>query len=73
MGRFTSLRIGSLLCCIGLGLVVGILLVNLGIVQKENWNAVETVYVACMMLFGGLGMLISFIIEMYMTKKDKQV
>jgi len=74
LGKFSSLRVGCLLLGIGLGLVVGVLLaLNINpaglITGWTSHGLVELIYVACMMLFGGLGMLISFIIESKSSKK----
>ncbi|MDR2146861.1 MAG: hypothetical protein LBE91_10430 [Tannerella sp.] len=78
---FLGLRIGSLLIGIGLGLLVGFFLhlmvisgygnsfEDLGNWQTENLIGVG--YGASVLLFGGLGLIVSFIIENRMSKKKE--
>ncbi len=66
-GKFTSLRIGALLTGLGFGLVLGYIL-SIVVAASAN-NVVEmyqvkgTIVGGCVLLFGGLGMLISYLIE----------
>ena len=76
-GKFLSLRAGCLLFGIGLGLVAGVLLSNniqpSGLMNGYNiWTMAGIINAASMMLFGGLGMLISFIVEMKWLKNHKK-
>jgi hypothetical protein len=74
---FTALRFGLLLVGIGLGLLVG-LFINLyaiGINNNNNWHVRELIgvsYGASVLLFGGLGLLISFLIENRLSKKKEE-
>ena len=71
-GRFISLRAGCLACGVGLGLIIGILLIRCGILaDSNNWHFRDLVHGGSLILFAGVGMLVSFVIEMNMTKKDK--
>ena len=71
---FSSLKIGLLLTGIGLGLLVGFF-INFYIIQSTNLNQFDVhqisyiAYGASVLLFGGLGLILSFIIENYMSKK----
>lgn len=69
-GQFFSLRVGSLLLGLGLGLLVGYIIVyttiGLSYNQETAWHAREMmsiVYGSSTLLFGGAGMIAGFIIE----------
>jgi hypothetical protein len=75
---FSSLKVGSLLVGLGLGLLVG-LLIHLLLISNnyyegmDGWNRREMVgmaYGASVLFFGGIGLLVSFMIEHKMNKKD---
>ena len=79
MGRFSSsaLKVGCLMAGIGLGLLVGLCIstgmVSSGIIDAgvDRWLYRETIgvaYGASVLLFGGIGLLIAFIIEMKVAK-----
>jgi len=75
---FSSLRIGCLFVGLGLGLLVGLFIClnirNLGITnghwERETFYSVS--YGASVLLFGGLGLVISYIIENKSVKKDEK-
>ena len=72
---FSSLRIGCLFVGLGLGLLVGLFLcLNFRHIDN-NWER-ETFYSvsygASVLLFGGLGLIISYIIESRSAKKDEK-
>ena len=79
---FSSLKAGCLLTGIGLGLLVGFIISTcIGMNSSEifmnsgwrNWyhsDVSGTIYGASVLLFGGIGLLVSFVIEMKMGKKD---
>lgn len=79
--RFSSgtLKAGCLLLGVGLGLLVGFLIANfvpLGNMNgRTDWQmreAISVVYGASVLLFGGLSLLIAFLIEMkYSNKQEK--
>lgn len=71
---FSSLKAGCLLTGIGLGLLIGFIVT----VSLTNFNLdgrrdlISTVYGASVLLFGGIGLIIAFVIEMKLSKeKDK--
>lgn len=72
--QFMSLRIGSLLMGLGLGLLVGFIIVstsygNISNVSYEMRETMSVIYGASTLLFGGLGLVIGFLVEIKM--KDK--
>lgn len=70
---FSSLKAGCLLFGIGLGLLVGFLLAMsaTGGDPGGNRNMTSTIYGASVLLFGGISLIISFFIEVKMSKKMK--
>jgi hypothetical protein len=76
---FVTLKFACLFLGIGLGLLVGFLIAQLYFPEQlngksfESYNAISEslgiVYGSSTLLFGGLGLLIAFLIEMRMTKK----
>lgn len=76
---FGTLKIACLLLGVGLGLLIGFTLTeSLGMNQmarmNDNWHMRDTigvVYGASVLLFGGIGLLVAFILEMNYTKKLK--
>jgi hypothetical protein len=73
---FSSLKIGCLLFGVGLGLLVGLLiataLISDGYDHDHNRDLFGTAYASSFLLFGGLGLLTSFIIETRMKNREKQ-
>ena len=77
---FNPLKIGCLLTGIGLGLLIAFIIVtSLTIANKGSWgesdhwlrqNLISSVYGASTLLFGGLGLIIAFIIELRIGKKQ---
>ena len=80
IGKFSSsaLKFGCLFMGLGLGLLIGYLIcsttlegyTNMGDVRL-NYNMRETIsiiYGACILLFGGLGLLVAFLIELKINK-----
>ena len=73
---FSALKIGSLLIGIGLGLLVAFLICTLSyenyLTDREvyfNFNdPVALVYGASVLLFGGLGLVVAFIVELKQKK-----
>jgi hypothetical protein len=76
---FNGLRTGCLLIGLGLGLLVGIWIVfSIDMMDDHNlydWRKKHNIYAiaysAPVLLFGGLALIISFIIENRLTKKKK--
>ena len=80
IGKFSSsaLKFGCLFMGLGLGLLIGYLIcsttlegyTNMGDVRL-NYNMRETIsiiYGACILLFGGLGLLTAFLVELKINK-----
>ena len=76
-GAFGTLKIGCLLLGVGLGLLIGYFIgygTLAGFYNGEyNGNAqiAGVIYGACVLLFGGMGLLIAFLVEMK-YRKDKK-
>lgn len=69
---FGSLKSGCLLTGLGLGLFVAYIIITGEGLDHRNWNdssAIGIIYASCMLLFGGISLLIAFIIEMKLSKK----
>ncbi|MDR1645188.1 MAG: hypothetical protein LBS05_05115 [Tannerellaceae bacterium] len=80
---FSALKAGCLLTGAGLGLLIGFIIhVSLTIyglyeANPEGWgrwhnNSIETAYGASVLLFGGIGLIIAFVIELKMGKKKEE-
>jgi hypothetical protein len=72
---FSSLRIGCLFVGLGLGLLVGLFLcLNFRHIENdwERETFKSVCYGASVLLFGGLGLIISYIIESRSSKKDEK-
>lgn len=73
---FNSLKLGCLLTGVGLGLLVGFFLsVIMGDLIREwhnSYQVVNVVYGASVLLFGGLGLLSAFVIEMRIARKKEK-
>lgn len=73
---FNSLKTGCLLVGIGFGILVGffcdlIIAANRNFLDFRNeYEAISSAYGASVLLFGGLGLVIAFIIEIKMKKKE---
>lgn len=74
---FGTLKVASLLLGIGLGLLVGFFicqyyLVDTGKSEFYNniWELANVVYGACTLLFGGLGLMVAFLIELRHSPKE---
>lgn len=79
---FSSLKLGSLLLGMGLGLLVGYLLCSTTIPGYVDWESnrmwrmnelSSLIYGACVMLFGGLSLVIAFIVELKITRKKNKM
>lgn len=73
---FSALKAGCLLVGIGLGILVGFLF-NLMIAANRHhldfnneYEAITSAYGASILLFGGLGLIVAFVIETNMKKKE---
>lgn len=78
---FSALKGGCLMMGVGLGLLIAFAIClnlpeNAGMFSNSRWHrsdAIGTVYVASMLLFGGLSLLIAFLLELNISKKkDKE-
>ncbi|MDR1557354.1 MAG: hypothetical protein LBS88_10060 [Tannerellaceae bacterium] len=76
---FSALKVGCLLAGVGLGLLIGFfinLLVSGGNLyfEENNWYRREVagvVYGASVLLFGGISLIVAFVIEIKMSKKKE--
>ena len=75
---FSALKFGCLFVGIGLGLLVAYLICRTTIddyvVRNADWNwevkqTISVIYGACVLLFGGVGLLASFLVELKISKK----
>jgi hypothetical protein len=76
---FGALKIGLLLIGVGLGLLVGFYIsgsnipMNMKDVDPYWFNQRESVvYGASVLLFGGIGLLVAFLLELRLSKKDSK-
>ena len=71
---FTALRTGCLFVGLGLGLLTGLVICLLIVNSNIHWDNSFSfmALVAPILLFGGLGLIISYLIESKSAKKDKQ-
>lgn len=70
---FNSLKVGLLLAGVGLGLFIGVILYYGGLQYKsESRYLLEATIGSCVLLFGGIGLLISFLIEFNISKKKEE-
>lgn len=72
--QFLTLRIGSLLMGLGLGLLIGFIIVrsSYGYTSDVSFEMRETmnvIYGASTLLFGGLGLVTGFLVEIKMKKQ----
>lgn len=71
----SALKIGCLLAGMGLGLLVGYLIcctTNPGCYPNTRYDyddAISVIYGACVLLFGGAGLIVAFIAEVELNKK----
>lgn len=73
---FSALKTGCLLIGIGLGMLIG-LLIHIYVASMNDLgtsigirNMIEVAYGAPVLLFGGLGMIVAFIVEMRVKKSE---
>lgn len=76
---FSTLKGGCLMLGIGLGLLIGFFICAVSshsyLSGHMDWSLRQTlgiVYGACILLFGGIGLLCAFIIEMQLSKKNQK-
>ena len=77
--RFTSLRIACLMIGLGLGIIVGTILSLSVSANAETYNlsvqdlksVKEVLLGSSVLLFGGLGLMVSYLIEQRQLKKEK--
>lgn len=73
---YLSLKLGCLMAGIGAGIMVGfiinMILVSRNVLYNEHWfrnDLVGAAYGASILLFGGIGLLIAFLVELKIDKK----
>jgi hypothetical protein len=77
--NFGTLKVACLLLGVGLGLLVGyfICVSSLAGFHSQDWSyavsqSVGVVYGASVLLFGGLGLLAAFLVELHYSKKKNE-
>lgn len=71
--KYWPLRIGSLFVGLGLGLLIGYLIVcsmDFSVMPDLRDNQIANIYGASTLIFGGLGLLLSFLAEKKFRKED---
>ena len=75
ISSFSSLKIGSLLIGLGLGLLVGFFLYAVAkpLIDDglRDYEMQSVIFGASILLFGGLSLVVAFIVELKLTKKTK--
>ena len=67
---FSALKFGCLFVGLGLGLLVAFCIhYNFVDFLNKGWDTRSVVYGSCVLLFGGAGLLTSFLIELKISKK----
>ncbi|MDR2921656.1 MAG: hypothetical protein LBV72_20105 [Tannerella sp.] len=75
---FSGLKIGCLLIGLGLGLLVGLMISTALVSDGYNMHDYReselygTAYGASVLLFGGIGLLVSFLVELKLKNKKKE-
>jgi len=72
---FGSLKAGCLFTGLGIALLVAFTMVNLNGLDHNNWEnkeAISVIYGSCVLLFGGISLLVAFIIELKLSKKKEE-
>lgn len=77
VGTFGALKVACLLIGVGLGLLIGYFISYSTIPDYNNasdysYHTSEVIYGASTLLFGGLGLLVAFLIEMKYRKDKKE-
>ncbi|MTK52209.1 MAG: hypothetical protein F8N35_01990 [Paludibacter sp.] len=77
--NFGTLKVACLLLGVGLGLLVGYFIClntipgfNFESIGNQGYQASGVIYGASVLLFGGLGLLVAFIVELKFLKKKKE-
>lgn len=75
-GKFNTLKFACLLLGAGIGLLIGYFIClntmpgfNTGDFLNNNYQTVSVIYGASVLTFGGLGLLIAFLVEMKFSKR----
>ena len=66
---FSALKIGCLFIGLGLGLLVGFFIAHC--MEIKDYNDRSIIYSSSVLLFGGIGLIVAFLIEMRLAKKNK--
>lgn len=68
LSSFGGLRMGCLLLGLGIGLLAGFGIANW---QDADYTTSSVIYGACVLIGGGLGLIVSYLFEMNQLKKEK--
>lgn len=73
-GKYWPLRLGGLVIGLGLGLLIGYLIVScygFNVIDSYRGDQIGTIYGACTLIFGGIGLLGAFLTERKLRKDDQ--
>lgn len=81
MNKFISLRFGALFIGIGLGLILGYFISSVSFpdlyysnnIHRIVRDTVSIIYGSCVLFGGGLGLIVSFLVEMNIATKKRSV
>lgn len=75
---FSALKAGCFLAGIGLGLLIAFIIVfslsaNMSEINRLDRELMATVYGASVLLFGGAGLLLAFVLELKISRKESKI
>lgn len=76
-GKYLSLRVGALLLGVGVGIFAGMMQCwhmnpDWIIDSRVQWGAPSIILGGCTLLFGGLGLIVAFVVEMWCERRNKK-
>lgn len=68
--RFTAIKWGLFVIGLGLGFVVSTMVNSLSPEVFDSWRLRDSLNIGCILVFGGLGLVAAFLIEMKIRKSE---